>query len=258
MEETAGRKIFILYPHTVIQDELLDILIMAGFESYMIHDHNKAAKLLAQFSGSIMFINIDEGMNETEWETYIRGLQESPLTRNCLLGILSYNADQAFMEKYLVKLAVPCGYVQLKSGIKESIKTMLATLEANKARGRRKFIRVSCEDEFAATVNFQAPKGTLQGSPSGSYDGKLLDISASGIAARFDSLEYLPPKSLIRGMKLNLRGSLALIDAVFMGKRQLNVYIFLFDAARMKPEHKKVVCRFIKYKLQHYIDNLIV
>jgi len=250
MENITGKKIFILYPHSVIRDELLDILIMAGFESYVIHDHKKAVKLLAKFSDSIMFINIDDGMSEAEWETYIRGIQESPQTKNCHLGILSYNTDQKLMEKYLMKLAVPCGYVQLKLGIKESTRIMLAALEANEARGKRKFIRVSCEDELIATVNYKGPLGLCH--------GKLLDISASGIAARFDNLGNLPMKSLIRGMQLNLRGSLVLIDAVLMGRRQDNGYIFVFDVTKMKPEHKLAVFRFIKNKLQHYIDNLIV
>jgi len=250
MENITGKKIFILYPHSVIRDELLDMLIMAGFESYVIHDHKKAAKLLAKFSDSIMFINIDEGMNEAEWETYIRGIQEAPQTKNCRLGILSYNTDQKLMEKYLMKLSVPCGYVQLKLGIKESTKIMLAALEANEARGKRKFIRVSCEDELIATVNYKGPSGLCY--------GKILDISANGIAVRFDNSGNLPLKTLIREMQLNLRGSLALIDAVLMGKRQDNAYIFLFDITKMKPEHKMAVFRFIKYKLQHYIDNLIV
>jgi hypothetical protein len=250
MEEFDGKKIFILYPHSVIQDELLDILIMAGFEAYVIHDHKRAAKLLAKFPDSIMFINIDEGMSEPEWEAYVRGIQESPMTKNCRLGILSYNTDQKLMEKYLMQLSVPCGYIQLKLGIKESTQIMLAALEANEARGRRKFIRISCEDEMAATVNFKGPAGPCH--------GKLLDISASGISARFDRLGDLPLKTMIREMQLNLRGSLALIDAVLMLKRQENLYIFVFETAKMKPEHKLAVFRFIKYKLQHYIDNLVV
>jgi len=249
-QEFAGKKIFILYPHSVIRDELLDLLIVGGFEAYVLHDHKRALKLLAKFPDSIMFINIDEGMTEAEWEVYIRDLQENPLTKNCRLGILSYNTDQKLMEKYLMDLAVPCGYVQLKLGIKESTRIMLNALEANEARGRRKYIRAFCEEEPLATVNV---KGT-----NGLYYGKLLDVSATGIAARFDKFEALPPKSVIRGMQLNLRGALVLTDAILMGKRNENVYIFLFDVTRMNPDHKLSIFRFVKYTLQHYIDGLKV
>jgi hypothetical protein len=229
---------------------MLDLLIMAGFESYVLHDHKRALKLLAKFPDSIMFINIDEGMPEGEWEAYIRGVQEDPKTKDCKLGILSYNTDQKLMQKYLMDLAVPCGYIQLKLGVRESTKIMLGALEANEARGRRKYIRAFCEDDNNATVNI---KGV-----GGFYYGKILDISAAGIAAKFDKFEDLPPNTKLREVQLKLRGGLVLTDAVLMGKREDNVLILIFDSARMNPDQKVIIHHFIKYTLQHYMDNLKV
>jgi hypothetical protein len=245
--DLTGKKIFILYPHSVIQEEMLDILIMAGFEAYVIHDHKLAIKLLIRFPESIMFINIDEGLPENEWESYIRGIQESPKTKGTRLGILSYNTDQKLMQKYLIDIAVPCGYIQLKLGIKESTRIMLSALEVNEARGRRKFIRADCSGEANATVNI---KGTM-----GMYYGKILDISAAGIAARFDKMEDYASGGLIKEVQLKLHGSLVLVNMTFMGKRADNVCVLLFDA-KMDQDQKLVVHRFIKYTLQRYIDNL--
>ncbi|MDR2471290.1 MAG: PilZ domain-containing protein [Treponema sp.] len=250
MEQAGGKKVFILYPHSVIKDELLDLLIMGGFESYVLHDHKRALKILARFPDSIMFINIDEGMTEKEWEAYIRGAQEAEATKNCKLGILSYNTDQKLMQKYLMDLAVPCGYIQLKLGVKESTRIMLGALEANEARGKRKYIRAYCEEDINATVN-------IKGS-TGFYYGRILDISAAGIAARFEKFEDLPPNSLLREVQLKLRGGLVLTDAVLMGKRQDNVWVFLFDVTRMNPDHKLTIHHFIKYTIQHYMDGLEV
>jgi hypothetical protein len=247
-QKNEGKKIFILYPHSVIKDELLDLLIMSGFESYILRDHKRALKLLAKFPDSIMFINIDEGQSEPEWETYIKGIMTNPQTRECRLGILSYNTDQNLMKKYLMELALPCGYVQLKIGVKESTKIMLAALEANEARGRRKFIRAFCEDDQAATVNVKGGGGF--------YYGRILDISAVGIAARFDKFDALPANSKVREMQLKLRGGLVLTDAIYMGKRGDDVCIFLFDAPKMNPDHKLIIHRFIKTTLQNYMDNL--
>ena len=239
-----------LYPHSVIKDELLDLLIMSGFESYVLHDHKRALKLLAKFPNSIMFINIDEGLGEKEWEAYIRGIQGDPQTKECRLGILSYNTDQRLMQKYLMDIAVPCGYIQLKLGVKESTKIMLNALEANEARGRRKYIRAFCEDEPNATVNVK--------SSTGFHYGRILDISAAGIAARFEKFDDLPANTKIKEMQLKLRGGLVLTDAVLMGRRDDNVCIFLFDVPKMNPDHKLVIHRFIKHTLQHYMDNLKV
>ena len=245
-----GKKIFILYPHSVIRDELLDILIMKGFESYTLRDHKKAIKLLTKFPDSIMFINIDDGLNEREWEAYVRGIQEYPQTKDCRLGILSYNTDQRLMQKYLMELAVPCGYIHLKLGVRESTRIMLNVLEVNEARGKRKYIRALCQDDISATVNV---KGT-----AGFFYGKILDISAAGIAAKFEKFDDLPLNSKIKEMQLKLRGGLVLADAILIGKRDDNVCIFLFDVPRMNPDHSLVIHRYIKHILQHYIDNLKV
>jgi hypothetical protein len=247
--DSAGKKIFILYPHSVIQDEMIDILIMNGYEAYTLRDHKRARSLLEYFPGSIMFINIDEGLKEREWETYIREIQENEKTRESRLGILSYNTDRQLMEKYLMKIAVPCGYIQLKLGVQESTRIMLDALKANEAKGRRKYIRADCADEVNATMNYK--------DPAGMYYGKLLDISSAGIAVKMDNFGGFPVNSKLENIQLKLRGSLVMINVILMGNRQddKNVWIFLFDP-HMTPENKLVIHRFIKYNLQRYIDQL--
>ncbi|MDR1318557.1 MAG: PilZ domain-containing protein [Treponema sp.] len=248
----AGKKVFLLYPHSVIHEAMLDILIMNGFETYTLRDHKKALKILSLFPGSIMFVNIDEGMPEKEWETYIKDLQENSATNGTRLGILSYNQDKALMEKYLMKIAVPCGYIQLKLGIQESTRIILAALQANEAKGRRKYIRAFCEDDSYATMNYKDAEGLFQ--------GKLLDISSAGMAARIPQFPDLPPNSLLRNIQLKLRGALVMTDAVLMGKRQddKNVQILVFDPSKLTSDSKLVIHHYIKQCLQRYIDLLKV
>jgi hypothetical protein len=247
--DITGKKIFLLYPHSVIQDEMLDILIMAGFEAYVLHDHKRALSLLRRFPGSIMFINIDQGLEEDEWEEYIRGIQKDGAIKDCRLGILSYNTNQELMQKYLMDIAVPCGYVQLKLGVKESTAIMLAALEANEARGRRKFIRADCSGDSSALINIKGLKGM--------YYGRILDISAVGIAVRFDAIEYYPANELIKGVQLKLRAGIIHTDMTFMGKRADEVCVLIFDP-KMSQDHRLIVHRFIKQVLQHYMENLKV
>ena len=246
----AGKKVFLLYPHSVIREEMLDNLIMNGFETYTLYDHKKAVKILEHFPGSIVFINIDEGMPEKEWETYIKALQENPKTKETRLGILSYNQDKKLMEKYLMEMAVPCGYIQLKLGIQESTKIILNALQANEARGRRKYIRVFCEEDANATMNYKNEDGLFQ--------GKILDISSAGIAAKIPKFPDIPPNSLLREVQLKLRGALVMTDAVLMGKRSddPNVWILIFDPAKMNLDSKQIIHHFIKQCLQKYIDHL--
>jgi len=245
-----GRKVFLLYPHSVIQDEMLDVMIMNGYEAYIVRDHKKAQRLLEHFPGSIMFINIDEKLSEKEWEHYIKELQNDPKTHSSSLGILSYNTNKDLMQKYLMEMSVPCGYIQLKLGIQASTKIMLEALKANEAKGRRKFIRATCEDDSTATLNYKNQDGAM-------YYGKLLDISSAGVAAKMDKFGDFPPNSLLRGVQLKLRGTLVLTDLILMGNRKgdVNEVIFLFDP-KMPQEQKLIIHRFIKQSLQRYIDAL--
>jgi hypothetical protein len=248
--DLSGKKVFLLYPHSVIHEEMLDILIMSGFETYTLRNHERAVKILERFPGSIMFINIDEGMKEREWETYIRNLQNNPKTAATRLGILSYNQDKALMEKYLMDLSLPCGYIQLKLGIQESTKIILNALQANEARGRRKYIRAFCADDAYATMNYKCPEGLFQ--------GKIMDISSAGIAAKVPNFPSIPVNTALRGIQMKLRGGLVMTDAILMGLRQddKEVLILLFDPAKLDQNNKLVIHHYIKVCLQKYIDDL--
>jgi len=246
-----GKKIFLLYPHSVVRDDMLDVLIMAGYETYTLVDEKKAQKLLAKFPGSIMFINIDEGLKEKEWETYIRSIQDDPQTKQSHLGIMSYNQDRDLMQKYLMELAIPCGYVQIKLGLHESTKIIISALEANEARGRRKCIRTDCHDDINATLNYKQDLDI--------YHGKILDISSAGVAAKFEKFAEPPVNSVLHGVQLKLRGGLVMAEMILMGQRHddKRVNILLFGP-KLTKEDKLVIHRYIKQCLQKYIDALKV
>ena len=246
-----GIKIFLLYPHSVIRDDMLDVLIMAGYETYTLTDEKKARKMLVKFPGSIMYINIDEGLKEKEWENYIKGILDDASTKETRLGIMSYNQDRDLMQKYLMGIGLPCGYVQLKLGLQESTKIIISVLEAIEARGRRQCIRAECEDDINATVNYKVDTSV--------YRGKILDISSAGIAARFDKAPSLANNASLHEVQLKLRGGLVMTDMIFIGQRRddKRIQILLFDP-KISTDNKLTVHRYIKQCLQKYINGLRV
>jgi hypothetical protein len=249
---STGKKVFLLYPHSVVHEEMIDNLIMNGFETYTLWNHKRAEKILKHFPDSIMFINIDERMPEKKWEAYIKSILDNPGTKETGLGILSYNHDERLMEKYLMKIAIPCGYVLLKLGIEESTEIILNALEANEARGRRKYIRAVCADDDSTTLNFKCD-GKL-------FQGKIIDISSVGIAARFKKFPSLPSDTVINDVQLKLRGALVMADVVLKGSRDddPDVWILIFTPSSMKANSKKVIHHFIKQTLQKYIDQITI
>jgi hypothetical protein len=231
---------------------MLDILIMGGYETYTLRDEKRARRLLAKFPGSIMFVNIDEGLKEKEWEAYIRGVMDDETTKDSRLGIMSYNQDKALMGKYLMDIGVPCGYIQLKLGLQESTRIIIGALEANEARGRRKFIRAECADDINASLNYKTPNDEI-------YQGKILDISSAGVAARFEKIPDLAANSILKEVQIKLRGGIFMATMIYIGRRNDNksVSILLFDP-KMSPDHKLAIHRYIKLCLQKWIDGLAV
>ncbi len=81
--ETAtsrGRKVFFLYPHSVLNEDLLVEILSNEYEVYSLRDHEAAEKIAERHPGSIFFVNIDEALRESQWEAWIRRLVSQPST----------------------------------------------------------------------------------------------------------------------------------------------------------------------------------
>lgn len=245
----VGKKVFFLHPHSVIKDELLARVIAAEYEVYTLKDRERALNILKRFPESIMFINIDAGMKEPEWEKYVRHIQNDPHLNSTRLGILSYNNDKELMQKYLFEIGIPCGFIQLKLGLEQSTKIILTALRANEAKGRRKFVRVNCERDGKATLNFKSSTGVA--------NATIIDISSAGLACKFLSDPGLTPKSHLRNIQLKLRGKLLQVDSIVMGTRSddPNVWVMLLDP-KTDANHKATVRDFIHTELQRQLENI--
>ena len=248
MSETAnGKKIFFLYPQSVIQDELISFLLKNEYEVYFLNDHLKAIRIFKRFTNSICFINIDDGLKEAEWEIYIKNLRSNTETAGVQIGILSYNNDPALMQKYLMDLGVECGFIQLKLGVKQSTDIILKVLEANEAKGRRKFVRANCNNDPRVVMNF--------GYKESNYEGRIIDISSVGIACEFSKTVPIENKTVIPNIQLNLKGSLVQADAIILSRRydSEKILVLVFNP-KLKESELTKVHNFIHKILQKTID----
>ena len=144
MEPSAlGKKVFFLYPPPVLS-EVLQELINKEFEVYLAKDHVRLRRVLAKSPDAIVFLDLDEGLDEAGWEAYVRGLRADPITAGVGIGVLTLTDDVALREKYLMDIQVQCGFVILKIGAAKTAEILVRTLDANEARGRRKFVRAAC------------------------------------------------------------------------------------------------------------------
>ena len=72
--EILGKKIFFLYPSAVVQNRITEEFIQQEFEVYVVKDQLKLRRILKKYPDSIVFINIDDGMSENQWELWIKGV----------------------------------------------------------------------------------------------------------------------------------------------------------------------------------------
>jgi len=222
-ESDLGKKVFFLYPPSVIRDGMIARLLEQEFEVYMLNDHASAVSLLNHWSDAIIFINIDAGLTEPEWEAWIKRIMENPLTAGVKVGIVSYNSNEELHKKYLMDIGIQCGFVKLKLGADESTRILLATLKAVEAKGRRKFVRANCAADQMSTVNVREGRVNVT--------GNLNDISVVGFSCTFSPDPFFKKNTLLQDIQLKLRGSLLIVEAIVFGTRtdeNGTTYVMLF------------------------------
>jgi hypothetical protein len=243
-----GKKVFFLYPPSIVDEQLLEIIIQAEYEVYLLHDHEKIHRFFHQFPNSVIYINIDHKLKEKEWQDLISSLQSDPETKNLIIGILTHNPNKELAEKYLMEMGITGGYIRLRIGVKESIKTILTTLNAFEAKGERKFVRADCSDVKASfNLNHKGRR----------YEGQISDISAAGFAGTFNGAPDFGANTLLRDTQLNLKGTLVKAPLSVMGSREIDGilnYIFIFDK-HMEPYQVNKVRGFVHKTLQAKIKK---
>jgi hypothetical protein len=245
-----GKKVFFLYPHPVLSD-VVEELARKEFEVYLARDHAKLARVLPSEPESIVFINIDDGMDEPSWESYVRGLRSEGKTVSVGVGILSMNEDQALREKYLMDLQVPCGFVTVKIGAAKTVEILTKTLEANEARGRRKFVRATCSPGSAQCA-LDLDGRNLRGS--------LSDLSSAGMALALEGESSLRPGTVLRGLTLTVRGVRVSVDGFIAAKRdagEVPTYIVMFDPSTIDDAKRDKLRSLVSKLNQSAMDKVL-
>jgi len=250
LKNDIGKKVFFLYPHSVIQDELVSQIIQNEFEIYLVHDHKRLKRLLEKYNDSILFINIDERLGEDEWKAYVRDLLQSEKTKNVQVGILTYNENRELAQSYLMDIGIPAGYVQLKLGIKESSRIILKTLVVNEAKGKRKFVRAKCPENSNNEFNI-----SLFGK---NQTGEIIDISSAGMACSFHGGVDIPTRTDLDTIQLKLKSRIVMVSGIVAGRRtagdDTTVYVILFTSY-ISEDARNRIGDFIYRTLQNEIER---
>lgn len=244
-----GKKVFFLYPHSVIESDLIHDFIKNEYEIYILKDHRKVKLLLKKYKDSIVFINIDEHLSEQEWYEYVESITDNREFQGVQVGILTYNENADLQMKYLMDLSVTCGFIQLKLGKEDSKNIILKTLEANESKGKRKYIRATSTNRKRSAFNVKI--GTEL------KTGIVNDISSVGMSCIFDEPLELKKNALLAKMQLKLNGKLILVDGIVFGSRRISekelLYVVMFTNS-VSEDSKAKIHKYIGEIIQENLD----
>jgi hypothetical protein len=248
-QEILGKKIFILYPTNSIISQVIVELTQQEYEVYAAKDHARLSRALKKYNDSIVYINIDDGMPETEWEKWILTLYSS--SPEIKIGIFSSNSSEELKEKYISKLHVSCGFFPLKVDMSKTAEAMNEVLKLVNVKGRRKYLRASTEREANASVNI--PMG-------GDYvKGAVKDISVVGFSCVLENNPELHKNMLQKDIQLRLQSMLLNVEAVVFGSRTEEAgktYVFVFTQ-KVDSDIRIKIRKYIQQNLQSKMDSEI-
>lgn len=247
--EIFGKKIFFLFPSTLVKNEVISELIQLEYEVYVANDAKKLRPVLKKYPNSIVFANIDEGMPEKDWDQWVRGVMGSTETAQVAVGILSSGSDEMTQRKYVNSIKVQAGFVPVKSDINKVTKQIVDTLKTLDAKGRRKFIRVTSDNDTMTTINIPFDGRFITGS--------IKDISVVGLSCAFQEDPDLDKGTYLKDIQIKLQSMLLKTEAIVFGSRidgMYKVYVFLFTT-KIDPDVKTKIRKYMQTNLQAKMDE---
>ncbi len=223
-ENILGRKVFFLYPSTVINEELIQKMIHLEYEIYVLNDKDNAHICLRNHPDSICFINIDT-LAANIWLEFIQKIQNAPATSKVSFGIITNSNSDEQKKLFTTDLKLDCGFISLREGHKHCLDAILSYADKNNAKGRRKYMRINCET-IAATVNFALGDQ--------SYILKIRDISSVGLCC-FPTDKNIPRLAkgmMLKNAQLTLKGIRIQCDLILLGANKADEriqFVMLFS-----------------------------
>lgn len=249
-ENIFGRKIFFLYPSTVINEELIQKMIHLEYEVYVLNDKDKAGICLQNHPDSICFINIDT-LAANVWLEFIQKMQKSPATANVSFGIITNSNSEEQKKLFTTDLKLDCGFISLREGNKHCLDAILSYADNNHAKGRRKYIRINCET-IAATVNFVLAEQ--------SFLLKIRDISSVGLCCfpTDNNIPRLAKGMMLKNAQLTLKGIRIQCDLILLGANKADdriQFVMLF-APNFDLNSKNRIKAYIQQSNQSAMESL--
>ncbi|PKL23785.1 MAG: hypothetical protein CVV47_13315 [Spirochaetae bacterium HGW-Spirochaetae-3] len=246
-----GKKVFFLNPPPVI-GEVATALAEAEFEVYATRDHAKLARFLRKEPECLTFVNIDEGDDENVWRAWVKSIRDDEASRAAAFGVITMLDDEDKRGYYLMDLGIECGFIVVKIGAAKTTEILLRMLEANEARGRRRYVRAACPPD-ATDFSCATDEGVLR--------GWIRDLSSVGLSAVFVGCATPKAGSRLKDLQLNLKGVRVIVNGVVVGNTEVqgvgSISVLMFEPASVNDDKRIKLRAFIRKTLQATMDKAL-
>jgi len=248
-KQAFGKKVFFLNPPAVI-GEVAASLTDAEFEVYSTRDHAKLARFLRKEPECLTFVNLDEGDDEGVWRKWIKSIRDDEASIGAAFGVITMLDDEAKRSYYLMDLGIECGFIVVKIGAAKTTEILLRMLEANEARGRRRYVRANCPPD-ATEFNCSTEAGVLR--------GWIRDLSSVGMSAVFSRGTTPKAGTRLRDLQLTLKGVRVIVNGVVIGSHEAAgtgmISVIMFEPASVNDDKRAKLRSFIRRTLQSTMDR---
>ena len=160
--------------------------------------------------------------------------------------------DDTKRRQYIMNLGVEAGFIVVKIGVAKTTDIVLKMLEANEARGRRKYVRAPCASD-STEFNCATEYGTLR--------GFIKDISSVGAALVFTKDTTPPAGTRLKNLQMNLRGVRVILNAVVIRTDTMSgvgvVAVTMFEPLSVNEDRRSKIRQFIRKTLQGTMDRTL-
>lgn len=250
-----GRKVFFVNPPLYVENYLQPELKLHEYEAYIIKDYKYTKNALRLFPDALCFIFIDDEMSYDGWFNYILSFQQDEKLKTIFVGLMSAMIPQQKRERFIMNLSLPGGFIMLNE-IKGSalIENVIGILELNGAKGKRKYLRLDCDESISINGYFANQTQLLQVS--------IANISSVGFTCYFPKSygAALVKNMIVPSFSITLgRRSIVTPSVVFDVKSldNNNYFAVLLFLKQVGVEDRKVIKNFIFEQLEKRIDDLI-
>mgnify|MGYP006988872828 CR=1 len=228
-----GRKVFFIAPNLEFMPETyLQTFLSYGYECYAVRADasfslpQKIKAIISLFPGSLFIFDTTSSVAGIQWESYIQALQQTHGDKAIISVVYSKKWSLAektrFKSFYANTAKIKGGYIGLEPGAPKNFERLNRILIKNNAGGRRKTVRVNCDDRSTLTFAYKGQNLT----------GKLVDISITHFSCDIDSIgKTIPVYEKIRDMTITVNGMQFVSDAAIILRRSDSEsarYIFMF------------------------------